>query len=148
MALPFELRHDHKSYTEKNWKSKGLICSEEDFEAIYEIYITARNCELCKKKFKPSRDRCMDHDHNTGKFRNICCQTCNKKKIDRKIPSNNTSGYKCITKHINPRCTQGFTWRFIVRLNDKTKELKSSVDLEKVIQFRDKWFKEHPDYYT
>ena len=58
-----------------NWKSRGLIY--DDYDELYEIYIKTINCNHCNKEFKNSRDRCMDHDHNTGLFRKIVCQTCN-----------------------------------------------------------------------
>ena len=141
MDLPFELPKYHKCNTKAQWKYRGLICSDEEFEAIYEIYITSTKCELCEKIYKSSRDRCMEHDHNTGKFRNIVCQRCNARKIDNKIKSNNTSGYKHISK-------QGFNWVFRVWINGEYPQKKSSVDKEEVIAFRDKWFQEHPDYHT
>ena len=146
MELPFELYERHKSNMKAQWKHKGLITDE--FEAIYEKYIYATNCELCKKKYKSRRDRQMEHCHETGEFRNICCRSCNQRKRDVKISSNNKSGLKCISEHKNRTCKQGFTWVFSVTIDRKRKTLKESVDLEKVIQFRDKWFEEHPDYQT
>ena len=148
MKLPFELQKKHKTTTKSRWKKYGLICSEEDFEAIYEIYITSSKCEICKKKYKARIDRCMEHDHETGEFRNICCQRCNQKKRDRKINSNNKSGYKYIYKVKSTQYKQGFAWVFYVWENGKTKNKKKSVDIEKVIKFRDQWFEDNPDYFT
>lgn len=148
MKLPFELYKNHKTDTKSSWKKMGLICSDEDFEAIYEIYITSSKCELCKKKYKSRRDRQMEHNRNTGEFRNICCRSCNQRKRDRKINSNNTSGYQYIYKQQKADTKQGFNWKFIVTINGKSETLKSSVDKEKVIKFMDEWFKAHPDYYT
>ena len=143
--LPFELSKYHKTDTKRSWKHKGLITDE--FEEIYERYIYSSHCELCKKKYKSRRDRHMDHSHKTGKFRNVCCRSCNMRRRDVKI-STNTSGYTHIHEHKNPVCKQGFDWQFKVRINGKTKTLKTAVDLEKVIQFRDKWYKDNPDYFT
>lgn len=148
MELPFPLYETHRAKTKSGWKIAGLNCSEEEFEAIYETYITSSKCELCKEKYKSRTDRCMDHDHETGKFRNICCQTCNKRRRDVKIRTDNKSGYKHIHKDKSPTCNQGFIWRFEVKINGKNKYIKSSVNLEKVIQFRDQWFKDNPDYHT
>jgi len=148
MDLPFELRKKHKTDTKYIWKDRGLICSDEEFEAIYEIYITARKCELCKKKFKSSRNRHMDHDHETGEFRNVCCTKCNQRKRDVKIRTDNTSGYKYIYEHKESTCKQGFIWVFKVWIDGKSKTLKKSVDKEKVIAFRDRWLDDHPDFHT
>ena len=64
------------------WKAKGL--NMENFDDIYERYIKSTNCELCNKKYKSTKDRCMDHCHKTGEFRNVVCQKCNNNKFDRK----------------------------------------------------------------
>ena len=61
--------------TIRNWKLRGLIY--DDYDELYEIYIKTMECQHCNKEFKDSHDRCMDHDHNTGLFRKIVCQTCN-----------------------------------------------------------------------
>ena len=64
-----------KSQTIYAWKRHGLI--HDDYNELYEIYIKTMNCEHCNKEFKNSTDRCMDHDHATGKFRKIVCRACN-----------------------------------------------------------------------
>ena len=58
-----------------NWKRSGLIY--DDYDDLYEIYIKTMKCDNCNKDFKNSKDRCLDHDHETGRFRAIVCQTCN-----------------------------------------------------------------------
>ena len=63
-----------KSHTINNWKFNGLIG---DYDAIYDRYIASTHCELCKQPYKNSKDKCMDHCHITGEFRNICCNSCN-----------------------------------------------------------------------
>jgi hypothetical protein len=66
-----------------SWKFNGLICN--DFNVIYEIYINTTNCDNCNcilttDRYNTSTTKCMDHDHNTGLFRNILCQSCNVKR--------------------------------------------------------------------
>ena len=69
-----------KSTTISGWKYKGLI--EDDYDAIYEKWISIDKCDCCKVKFAEgsqgkANTRCMDHCHKTGKFRNVLCQNCN-----------------------------------------------------------------------
>ena len=64
-----------KSTTIGKWKRRGLI--HEDYNALYEKYINTTCCDVCNKEFKNRRDRCLDHDHITGEFRQILCRACN-----------------------------------------------------------------------
>lgn len=139
IELPYELAKNHKSYTIRHWKNSGLIIDEEDLESLYYMYIYATHCELCDKEFPNTKDRCMDHSHETGEFRNIVCTSCNLRKSDVKIPSHNTSGYRGICKETNEECKQGFNWIFHVTINGKRKKIKSSIDKEKLIEFATKW---------
>tara|TARA_R110002167_G_C12442193_1_gene630948 strand:- start:215 stop:637 length:423 start_codon:yes stop_codon:yes gene_type:complete len=68
-----------------NWKYQGLICN--DYQSIYKKWKESKNCENCGHDYSYYK-KCMDHCHETGKFRNILCHACNVN--DR---SNNTSGY-------------------------------------------------------
>jgi len=143
--LPFELKKYHKTDTKRSWKRNGLIM--DNFEEIYNKYIYATHCQLCNKQFQKSSDRQMEHCHATGKFRNIVCNQCNQKKEDRKISSINTSGYKNIRKKKNKSCKQGFIWEFNVKINKKLKFIKSSVDLDELVEFAEKWKKDN-NYHT
>jgi len=65
------------------WKIRGLIC--ENYNSLYIEYINRENCEECNVKFGEigdgtGRHRCMDHDHETGEFRNFLCCSCNIKR--------------------------------------------------------------------
>ena len=144
MELPFELSKSHKAITKWNWKNRGLITDE--FEEIYQQYIYSSNCELCGNEYKSRNDRQMEHCHETGKFRNICCRSCNQKKRDAKIKSHSKSGHKYIHKEIRTDSNQGFTWKFRVTINGKHKTIKKSVNLEKLIKFRDEWLEKN-EYY-
>ena len=142
--LPFELYKNHKNVKKSDWKKRGLIM--DNFEEIYDKYIRATHCELCNKQFTKTRDRQMEHNHETGEFRNIVCNRCNTLKADKKIHSNNTSGYKNIHKYNSKNCKQGFIWVFIVTVDGKSKCIKQSINFDKLVEFAEKWKKEN-NYY-
>jgi len=148
MSLPFELYKNHKSITLWSWKTQRRLKETDEFiEELYNKYIHATHCELCNKEFKSTKDRQMEHCHETGIFRNIVCNKCNQLKRDVKFRKDNTSGYKGISKKIKKDCKQGFTWQFQVRVNGKTKTIKSNNDLDKLVAFADKWKLEN-NYHT
>ena len=70
---------NHKRRTIDKWKRRGLIC--DDYDALYDLYILATNCNICDvllttgKKCKTLR--VMDHCHTTGEFRQFLCNNCN-----------------------------------------------------------------------
>ena len=69
-----------KSIFKKIWKLRGVIWKDEnEFESIWEQYTTQTHCEFCNKEFSEGSQniKCLDHDHNTGKFRFILCWSCN-----------------------------------------------------------------------
>lgn len=67
-----------KSTTLYNWKRSGLIDSDGDkYEKRYSAYLQATNCEVCKSVFKDTFDKCLDHCHQTGIFRQFLCRACN-----------------------------------------------------------------------
>ena len=64
------------------WKKRGVIFeTKEEFEAIYKIYLETEFCNFCNCKLHEgnvgSGKKTLDHDHATGKFRNILCNKCN-----------------------------------------------------------------------
>ena len=146
--LPFEISARHKYNSKSNWKRYGMKFTNEEFLEIYNRYIHASHCEFCKKAFKNTKDRQLDHNHDTGEIRNILCNSCNGRKKDRVNNKKNASGYKYIYKDPDPKAVKGFYWRFSLTINGKYRKLKSSVDINKVIAFRDQYFLEHPNHYT
>ena len=62
-----------------NWKIRGVIT--DDFDSLYEYYINCKNCEECNCQLvegnKGCNKKCLDHDHDTGQFRNVICHKCN-----------------------------------------------------------------------
>jgi len=144
--LPFELFKYHKKNTINRWKTSGLIETDETILEIYEGYIRASHCELCGNPFKSSKDRCMDHCHETGKFRNIVCNKCNVCKSDKKF--NNNTGYRYISKKKSKGCKQGFYYSIQISRNGKYVFTKATKTLEEAIELRDKFIAEHPEYFS
>ena len=72
------------------WRCLGVIASTQDLRIFYdERYLPATKCEVCENEFKSTRDKHMDHDHDTGEIRYVLCCSCNshdhwKKVIARK----------------------------------------------------------------
>ena len=68
----------HQASAIHNWKKSGLI--HDDYDKLYKYYMSINNCQVCNKLFdKETRlnYRCLDHDHDTGKFRCVACWYCN-----------------------------------------------------------------------
>ena len=63
-----------KSRTYSNWKTCGL---KDNFDEVWEIYKTSTECIICDTKFKNSKDKHMNHCHETGFFLNVICMKCN-----------------------------------------------------------------------
>jgi hypothetical protein len=61
------------------WKQIGVKC--DNFDELYDKYINCENCEECNIELIQgifgANKRCLDHDHETGKFRNVLCHLCN-----------------------------------------------------------------------
>lgn len=58
-----------------NWKQIGV--QDTNYSELYDFYIKQNNCWICNEKFKNSKARHLDHDHETGEVRYICCVSCN-----------------------------------------------------------------------
>jgi len=68
-----------KTYTKTKWKSRGL--DMDTFYYVYPIYLNATHCDHCNVQFERigRNQKCMDHCHATGMFRNIVCRACNQR---------------------------------------------------------------------
>ncbi len=86
-----------KNHQIAGWISRGLI--SDDYEDIYDKWLKSTSCEKCEHDYSYWK-KCMDHDHTTGAFRNILCNSCN-----LNIRMDNTSGYPNIHK-------SGQGWRY------------------------------------
>jgi len=146
MELPFELYKLHKTRTNYNWKRSGMIFTPDEFEEIYNKYIYSTNCELCDVLFPNSRNRCLDHCHETGKIRNIVCNKCNAQKRDRKFKTN--TGEKYISKAKNKNYKQGYGFYIQIRRNGKDILRTSKKTLDEAIIVRDTFIRNNPDIYS
>lgn len=69
-----------KRKIKSKWKSRGL--DMDTFYYVYPIFLNATHCEHCNVEFEDNKGRnqkCMDHCHATGMFRNVVCRVCNQK---------------------------------------------------------------------
>ena len=61
------------------WKQSGVI--HDDYDELYDKYINSTECELCNIPITEGQGligkKHLDHDHETGEFRNILCGHCN-----------------------------------------------------------------------
>ena len=63
-----------KSIRMGHWKRIGVNNVNNE---MYDRYINTHCCDVCNKEFKNSLDRHLDHNHDTGDFRQILCRACN-----------------------------------------------------------------------
>ena len=77
----YENPQKYKTTAIHKWKSRGVI--SDDYNSLYEYYLNCKNCEECNVELvecKKSNSRCLDHNHKTGLFRNVLCNSCNVKR--------------------------------------------------------------------
>jgi len=62
-----------------NWRKGGL--DMDTFYYVYPIFLNATHCEHCNVELNDIKNhknqKCMDHCHATGMFRNVVCRNCN-----------------------------------------------------------------------
>ena len=147
-TLPFPLPKYHKSICRGRWTRCGMIFVDDThFECIYNEYIIATNCDLCGKLFPNTRDRQLDHDHETGDVRNVVCCKCNQNRKDNKPKKTNT-GENNISKCKNKNYKTGYGFEIQIKRDGKKILNTARNTLEKAIIVRDKFIEDHPGIYT
>jgi hypothetical protein len=71
-----------KSARISNWKKMGL--KSDDYNMVYDDWKKTTHCEECNVELiegnEGANKKCLDHDHETGLFRNVICNRCNTKR--------------------------------------------------------------------
>jgi hypothetical protein len=65
----------------RDWVKQGVVG---DYESLYKLYMDTSNCNKCEKEVS-GRSKHLDHNHETGLFREILCVHCNLKNPNDKI---------------------------------------------------------------
>jgi hypothetical protein len=71
-----------KSRRITDWKRIGVI--NDNYDALYTKWKETTNCEECNIELdegsRGKNKKTLDHDHKTGLFRNVICNSCNVKR--------------------------------------------------------------------
>lgn len=126
-----------KSQAINDWKKKGVI--SDDFHKLYEEYMSINNCQLCGVLFNKdihNNKRCLDHDHQTGLYRQTICHKCNRY-FDRKINKNNKFGHQYISiQKYKRKDTNKISATFVYcRWINGKRVIKKNISLTKLIAF-------------
>jgi len=124
-----------KSQYKGSWIQRGVKFTNEEFEFIWGVYENIDNCMICSKHLI-GKDKCLDHNHDTGEVRYILCQKCN---LTYGRKENKTNKLKL--KHIHSYKNKGHEY-FKIEIKRSDNHIqktfsKNKYTLEDVIQIRD-----------
>lgn len=120
------------------WKQNGII--HDNFDALFEEYIATTSCQHCATPFKSTRDRHIDHDHDTGQVRLIVCHKCNTNDSYINWPDGyDEKQYNAEYRQKNKEKIEEY------RQKNKEKILEQSAEYYK--QNKEKITKQHAEYY-
>ena len=123
-----------KNRTINNWKYQGLKETNEFIDQIYDEYLRSEECQLCGEPYSEHNIKNMEHNHETGEFRNICCHRCNTWKADLAC--------KSITW-----CKKRNNYRVQIHRNYKSVLHKRGTEQE-CREILDKFIMDYPHYFT
>tara|TARA_R110002096_G_scaffold205701_1_gene391655 strand:+ start:477 stop:914 length:438 start_codon:yes stop_codon:yes gene_type:complete len=70
---------NREQLTTKRWKKQGVKC--DDFPVLFKLVQDTTHCNRCNVLLTTGKQcsttRVMDHNHETGLFRNVLCCNCN-----------------------------------------------------------------------
>ena len=93
-----------KSARISGWKQWGV--KSDDYDALYTKWKETTHCEACDVELVEGNEgkhkKTLDHDHKTGVFRNIVCNSCNVKR------GNNDRG---VAKQTNNQYNENRKWK-------------------------------------
>ena len=60
------------------WISRGVkLRPDEDWDSVYTCWMITNECMICDSDISSCHQKCLDHDHETGFIRSVCCKKCN-----------------------------------------------------------------------
>lgn len=126
----------HKEIMISKWDKvhNVKLRENETWDDLYKYWKDAKVCNLCNIQLTQgnhSSGKCLDHDHNTGYFRQICCRKCNSG-YDMDCHKDNKLGIKNICK------TKTGSYMF-QKVIDGVKYQKTLPTLEEAIKYKEEF---------
>jgi|DEB0MinimDraft_6_1074348.scaffolds.fasta_scaffold02117_8 hypothetical protein len=134
------------------WKLRGVNHTDEEFKDILKIYHSTIKCNKCNiilSNENNSKQKCLDHCHKTGKFRQILCKVCNlhfdrKKQIYKRMSDEERKERQKIAnkKHDLKRRNNPdrikYNKEYSKKYNEENKE-KKKLESKKYHKYKNSW---------